>query len=229
MVSGASMACRARTFVRCHALIALSGTLVLAGCLWGRGSLDGKVIDMGNGAAPVAGAILVLTRSRPIAGIGPASCEGQQLTYSDAQGRFHFDRWSPPGHSFSDVISPIGYLMNLTVYKRGLGAIEIGINDEYRGVVKLESQNATREALLIQIRGAGLSIRCNDRYLDSAKPLMDALKSEAAELATTPKELNEAVGFLNPIGFPAHITPREPAQTIIQSPPTPSQSGAPPQ
>jgi hypothetical protein len=215
--------------MQCKKWIVIAGVLAVCGCFRGRGSLDGKVIDMSNGAAPVPGAILVLTRSRPIAGVGPASCEGQQLTYSDAQGRFHFDRWSRPVHSLWDVISPIGYLMNLTAYKRGVGEIEIGINDEYHGVVKLGTESATREALLIQIRATGLSIQCNYRYLDSMKPLMDALKAEAAELATTPQELNDAVGILNPIAYPRYIIPREPARTIIQSPPAPNQSGANPQ
>jgi hypothetical protein len=223
-VSGESRTCDGRAI---RVWLAMCAALAVGGCFGGRGSLDGKVIDAGNGGAAVPGAIIVLSRSRPANLATDATiCEGQQLSYSDAQGRFHFDRWSPP--SFREVISPIGYFMNLTVYKRGLGEIELGINDDYHGVVKLDSQGATREALLIQIRATGLSIRCDYRYLDSMKPLMDALKSEAAELATTPKELDDAVGILNPIAYPAHISPRVPAQTVIHSPPSAIQSGATP-
>ena len=43
----------------------MTTAVMLGGCLGGRGSLDGKVVDVANGGAPVPGAILVLTRSRP--------------------------------------------------------------------------------------------------------------------------------------------------------------------
>src|ERR1700691_1603744 len=45
--------------------VAMATAVMLGGCLGGRGSLDGKVIDVANGATPVPGTILVLTRSRP--------------------------------------------------------------------------------------------------------------------------------------------------------------------
>src|ERR1700683_1719718 len=44
--------------------VAMTTAVMLGGCLGGRGSLDGKVVDVANGGAPVPGAMRVLTRSR---------------------------------------------------------------------------------------------------------------------------------------------------------------------
>jgi hypothetical protein len=197
--------------------------VMLGGCLGGRGSLEGKVIDVANGGALVPGAILVLTRSRPANWATDAtSCEGQQLTYSDERGRFHFDRWSPPIHSLWDLIFPSSYFMEVLVYKRGGASTDLLINDQYRGVIKLKSQNVAPEVLLAEIREVGFHIDCNSRYSDTVKPLIDALKTEAAEVATTPKELQDAVGIFAPPTYSRHE--RGPTQTIIHPPPTPSQS-----
>jgi hypothetical protein len=228
-VSGASTECNPHPFIRWRGLVVACATLTLGGCLGGRGSLDGKVIDVWGGEVPVSGAIVVLKRSRAAnVATDATTCEGQQLTYTDEQGRFHLDRWSPPTHSVWNVIFPSNYFMELVVYKRMLGETELLINGEYRGVVKLHTKSISREALLIHIHSAAEALACNG-YQASMKPVVDALKSDAAEIATTPQELNDAVGVLNPIAYPAHITPREPAQTTIQSPPTPNQSGASPQ
>jgi hypothetical protein len=229
MVSGASTGCstRWRAAARYGALVAMATAAMLGGCLGGRGSLDGKVIDAGNGAAPVPGAILVLTRSRP-AGLATdaTSCEGQQLTYSDQQGRFHFDRWSPPIHSFWNIIFPSNYFMELFAYTRGGASAELLIDDKYRGVIQINRQNAAPDMLLAEIREVGFHIDCNARYSDTVKPLIDALKAEAAEVATTPKELQSAVGIFIPQTYSTHE--REPTQTTIHPPPTPGQSGAQP-
>jgi hypothetical protein len=213
--------------LRYRALVPIATAAVLGGCLGGRGSLDGKVIDAGNGAAPVPGAILVLTRSRP-AGLATdaTSCEGQQLTYSDQQGRFHFDRWSPPIHSFWNIIFPSNYFIELFAYKRGGASAELPIDDKYRGVIQIKSHNAAPDVLLAEIREVGFHIDCNARYSDTVKPLIDALKVEAAEAATTPKELQDAVGIFTPPTYSRHE--RKPTQTTIQPPPTPGQSGAQP-
>jgi hypothetical protein len=208
--------------------IAMATTVMLGGCFGGRGSLDGKVIDVANGGAPVPGAILVLTRSRPANSVTDAtSCGGQQLTYSDQQGRFHFDRWSPPIHSVWDIIFPSNYFMKVFAYKRGGASADLRISDKYRGVIQISSQNATPDVLLAEIREAGFHIDCNSRYSDTVKPLIDALKAEAAEVATTPKELQDAVGIFSLLStYSRHE--RESARTIIHSSPTPSQSGAAP-
>ena len=216
-----------RGYMRRYRLqVAMAAAVTLGGCLGGRGSLDGKVIDMANGAAPVPGVILVLTRSRPANLASDATvCEGQQLTYSDAQGRFHFDRWSPPIHALRDIIFPSSYFMEVLAYKRGMSA-DLLINDKYTGVIQISSQNATPDVLLAEIREIGFHIECNSRYSDTVKPLIDVLKTEAAEIATTPKELEDAVGIFDFTTYSRHE--REPTQTIIHPAPTPSQSGATP-
>jgi hypothetical protein len=205
----------------------MATAVMLGGCLGGRGSLDGKVIDVANGATPVPGTILVLTRSRPAGWATDAtSCEGQQLTYSDRQGRFHFGRWSPPIHSLWDIIFPSNYFMEVLAYKRGGASTDLLINDKYRGIIKLNSQNAARDVRLADIREVGFHIDCNSRYSDTVKPLIDALEAEAAEVATTPKELQDAVGIYAPSTYSRDE--REATQTIIHPPPTPTQSGAAP-
>jgi hypothetical protein len=205
----------------------MATAVMLGGCLGGRGSLDGKVIDVANGSAPVPGAILVLTRSRPAGWATDAtSCEGQQLTYSDEQGRFHFDRWSPPIHSLWDIIVPSNYFMEVLAYKRGGASTDLLINDEYRGVIQLKSQSVAPDVLLAEIREIGFHINCNSRYSDTVKPLIDALKAEAAQVVRTPKELQDAVGIFTAPTYSRHE--REPTQTIIHPPPTPNQSSAAP-
>jgi hypothetical protein len=207
--------------------VAIATAVMLGGCLGGRSSLDGRVIDVANGGAPVPGAILVLTRSRPANWATDAtSCEGQQLTYADQQGRFHFDRWSPPIHSLWDIIFPSYYFRELVAYKRGMGA-DLLISDRYRGVIEINSQNVAPNVRLSEIREVGFHIDCNSRYSDTVKPLIDALKAEAAELATTPKEFQDAVGIFDLLPtYTRHQ--REPTQTIIHPPPTPGQSGVAP-
>jgi hypothetical protein len=213
--------------VRHRLWVAVAIAVMLGGCLGGRGSLDGKVIDVANGA-PVPGVILVLTRSRPANWATDAtSCEGQQLTYSDRQGLFHFDRWSPPIHSLWDIIFPSNYLMEVLAYQRGGANTDLLINDQYRGVIQINTQNVAPDVLLEEIREVGFHIDCNSRYTDTVKPLIDELKAEAAEVAATPKELQDAVGIFNLLStYSRHG--REPAQTIAHPPPAPSQSGATP-
>jgi hypothetical protein len=213
--------------VRYRLQVAMATAVILGGCLGGRGSLDGKVIDAANGA-PVQGVILVLTRSRPANWPTDAtSCEGQQLTYSDRQGLFHFDRWSPPIHSLWDIIFPSNYFMEVLAYKRGGASTDLLINDRYRGVIQINSQNVAPEVLLAEIRKVSFRIDCNSRYSDTVKPLIEALKAAAAEVATTPKELQDAVGIFNLLSTYSSRE-REPVQTIIHPPPAPSQSGATP-
>jgi hypothetical protein len=233
MVCGALMGCdlgpRATRGcgARYRVQVAMATAVMLGGCFGGRGSLDGKVIDVANGGAPVPSAILVLTRRRPAGWATDAtSCEGQGLTYSDEQGRFHFARWSPPIHSLWDIIFPSDYFMEVLAYKRGGVSTDLLIDDEYRGVIQLKSRNVAPDVLLAEIREVGFHIDCNSRYLDTVKPLIDVLKAEAAEVATTPKELRDAVGVF---GLPTYSRQeREPTQTIIHPPPTPGQSGAAP-
>jgi hypothetical protein len=220
---GATRGCVARYRLQ----VAMATAVMLGGCLGGRGSLDGKVIDVANGA-PVRGVALVLRRSRPANWVTDATtCEGQQLTYSDEQGRFHFDRWSPPIHSLWDIIFPSNYFMEVFAYKRGGASADLRISDKYRGVIQISSQNTTPDVLLAEIREVSFHIDCNFRYSDTVKPLIDALKAEAAEVATTPKERQDAVGIFNLLStYSRHE--REPAQTTIHPPPTPRQSGAAP-
>jgi hypothetical protein len=204
----------------------MATTVMLGGCLGGRGSLDGKVIDVANGATPVPDTILVLTRSRPAGWATDAtSCEGQQLTYSDQEGRFHFDRWSPPIHSLWDIIFPSNYFMEVLAYKRGGVSADLLINDTYRGVIELHGQNTAPAMRLAAIREIRFHIDCNSRYSDTVKPLIYTLEAEAAEVATTPKELQDAVGIYAP---PTYSGGTKPPPAIIHPPPTATQSGAAP-
>ena len=47
----------------------------------------------------------------------------------------------------------------------------------------------------MQIRSAAHAIRCNHTYPEAMKPMVDALKAGAADIATTPQELNDAMGI----------------------------------
>jgi hypothetical protein len=89
-----------------------------------------------------------------------------------------------------------------------------------------KSQNVAPDVLLAEIREVGFHIDCNARYSDTVKPLIDALKVDAAEVATTLEELQDAVGIFTPPTYSRHE--REPTQTTIYPPPTPGQSGAQP-
>ena len=69
---------------------------LLCSCAAGRGSLDGRVVDEDRGGAAVPGAFVVITRHHDIFYSSNSAYEDQELAITNADGRFHFGRWSAP-------------------------------------------------------------------------------------------------------------------------------------
>jgi hypothetical protein len=176
------------------------GTL-LFGCGWGRGALDGRIIDAAHESAPVPGAFVVIKRERGVfLSEGDVQCGVQELTFADTHGHFHFKYWWAPLKSVWDVIFPSEYFISITVYKRGFtGSENLVIGDRYQGVVVLEGQDLTPDEELAHIREVAQGLHsCDNEYEfeESTKPLVDALKADAALAAVTPKQLSDATYLL---------------------------------
>jgi hypothetical protein len=176
------------------------GTL-LCGCGWGRGALDGRIIDAAHESAPVPGAFVVIKRERGVfLSEGDVQCGVQELTTADSRGHFHFNSWWAPIKSVWDVVFPSEYFISITVYKRGFtGSENFAINDKYQGVVVLEGRRLTPDEQLARIRGVAQGLHsCDNEYVfeESTKPLIDALKADAALVAATPKQLSDATYLL---------------------------------
>jgi hypothetical protein len=176
------------------------GTL-LYGCGWGRGAVDGRIIDAAHESAPVPGAFVVIKRERGVfLSEGDVQCGVQQLTTADSHGHFHFNYWWAPIHSVWDVVFPSEYFISITVYKRGFtGSENFAINDKYQGVVVLEGRELTPDRQLAHIREVAQGLNsCDNEYVfeESTKPLIDALKADAALVAATPKQLSDATYLL---------------------------------
>jgi hypothetical protein len=171
---------------------------VLFGCGWGRGALDGRIIDAAHESAPVPGAFVVIKRERGVfLSEGDVQCGVQELTTADSHGHFHFKSWWAPIKSVWDVVFPSEYFISITVYKRGFtGSENFAINDKYQGVVVLEGRQLTPDEQLAHIREVAQGLHsCDNDYVfeESTKPLIDALKADAALVAITPKQLSDAI------------------------------------
>jgi hypothetical protein len=212
------------------------GTL-LCGCGSGRGAFDGRIIDAAHESAPVPGAFVVIKRERGVfLSEGDVQCGVQELTSADSHGHFHFKSWWAPLKSVWDVMFPSEYFISITVYKRGFtGGENIVINDQYHGVVVLEGHELTPGVELEHIRQVALGLHSCDNsyeYAASMKPLVDALKADAALVAATPKQLSDATYLLispaEAISLARQASPAPVIEQRVMRPPTPAQSAAAP-
>jgi hypothetical protein len=210
------------------------GTL-LFGCGWGRGALDGRIIDAAHESAPVPGAFVVIKRERGVfLSEGDVQCGVQELTTADSHGHFHFKSWWAPLKSVWDVIFPSEYFVSITVYKRGFtGGENFAINDKYQGVVVLEGRELTSDEELAHIREVAQGLHtCDNEYAfeDSTRPLIDALKTDAALVAETPKQLSDATYLLmspaEAISLALKASPAPLIKEQVRPPPAPARAPA---
>jgi hypothetical protein len=212
------------------------GTVLLA-CCAGRGAVGGRIIDAAHESVPIPGDFVAIKRERGIfLSEGGTRCDAEELTTADSSGQFHFKSWSAPIKSIWDVLFPSEYFLSITAYKRGFtGGEDVVINDQYRGVVALEGHEFAPEAELEHIRQVALSLNtCGNayEYRDAMKPLVDALKADAARVAATPKQLSDATSLLmspaEALSLARQISPARLIQQRLLPPPTPAQSAAAP-
>jgi hypothetical protein len=203
----------------------------------GRGAVGGRITDAAHGSAPIPGALVVIKREGGIfLSEGGTRCDAEELTTADSAGQFHFRSWSAPVKSIWDVLFPSEYFISITAYKRGFtGGKNLVINDQYRGLVALEGHELAPEGELEHIRQVALGLNtCGNayEYVVSIKPLVDALKADAARVATTPKQLADATSLLmSPAEVLSLARQAAPAPVIghrFMPPPTAAQSAATP-
>jgi hypothetical protein len=172
---------------------------LLCSCSSGLERVDGKIVDTGEHDAPLSNAVVVAVRERGIFSLAgsAAACEDLELTRSDAEGRFHFDPWSPPHRPLWKVVFPDQYWVTLTVYKRGFASLHDGpgvrVTDSFDGIIRLERFDDSFEHQLQYMHDVEQAVKCDgsDYYL-AKRPLLHELEMDATALATTPQQMEMA-------------------------------------
>jgi hypothetical protein len=210
--------------------------VLLCSCSSGLGRVDGKIVDAGKNNAPLANATVVAVWERDVFALVESRfvCEDLQLTHSDEQGQFHFDRRSTaPTGLFWDRVFPPQRWVTLTVYKRGFasehGISSVPVNDQYTGVIRLKKLDESFERQVDYMLEVSREIPCVEGGFHRLQmPLLRQLETDAAALATTPEQLqyvNKVFYFGGIELFPKSPAPR-PTVIIGTSPMAPQPNAA---
>jgi hypothetical protein len=230
----------------CVYLLAVALCICLAACSSGLGRVDGRIVDESAHDAPLANAIVVIVRGRGVFALADSgwACEDLELTYSDEQGRFHFDRWSPLHRPVWKLIFPDRYLITLTVYKRGFASLRKGpsteIDDTFDGLVKVSPYNDSFEREAQYMHNVVAGVECNDSvYYLAVRPLLHEIEVDARALAITPEQqqfVEREFGlrgrdkwgnsFKNPRSQSPHEPPRVPAAHDPGPKPVPAEAAS---
>lgn len=168
---------------------------MLCSCTSARGQVDGKIIDADN-AAPLGDVIVVAVWWQSVglpSTVGSPLCAHVELTRSDAQGRFHFNAWSPPPKPLWKRIPPDKSWTRLSVYKRGFvladGTPPLEVGSTFDGTVRLKKFNLSFEAHMQMMHDAEAAPRCHtaESYV-TERPLLSQLEADAAAIASTPEQ-----------------------------------------
>jgi hypothetical protein len=205
----------------CVYLLAIALCFCLSDCSSGLGRIDGRVVDESAHDAPVANAIVVIVRERGVFALADSAfaCEDLELSYSDEQGRFHFNRWSPLNRPAWKLIFPDQYLITLTVYKRGFASLRKGpslqIDHAFDGLIKLSPYHDSFEPQAQYMHNVVAGVSCNDSHLYlAAGPLLHEIEIDARALATTPEQQQ----FVE-----REFGGRDKIENLLKSPPSQSQ------
>jgi hypothetical protein len=178
----------------------LSMVALLCSCSSGLGRVDGRIVDAGD-ATPLPDVIVVAVRWQeddlPTPAGGAPVCLDLKLTRSDAQGRFHFDPFSPPPRPLWKRILLNHSWVILTVYKRGFMSTGVGpttwVDDSYHGIITLEKYDGSFEEHIQVMHNVAAGPKCNTAETYRAlRPLYRQLEIDATALAATPEQLEIA-------------------------------------
>ncbi len=211
--------------------------MFLSACSSARNRVDGVIVDADHNDAPIPAAIIVLTRMREVGTPMYASerCDDQELTYSDSEGRFHFEPWSAPHGSLWDYLLPSDYRVDLTIYKRGFvpDSDAIHVRDGFRGTVRLRRFDAPADQQIARILRVTSVASCNNAHREAARPLLDALNADAEAIPVTPDQQQLVRGrqfkqwlYLNLAPLWGWEPTQPPASAVVGSAPPSPQSSA---
>jgi hypothetical protein len=180
-------------------------------CSPGLGPIAGAIVDAGDHDAPLSDVTVVLIRMHDVFALAEAAsaCVDLELTHSDAQGRFHFAKWSPPHWSLWDWVFPDSWHASLIVYKRDFESQHLGpkiaVGDHFEGLIRQQKIARSFDERTSYLLNVARSATCAPGELYRREmPLLRNLETDAASLAGTPEQLQ----YVNEKFYFAHLDAR---------------------